>query len=301
MQGLVALVVVSLLAGMLARRTRRFPAQTPEAVNALVLNVALPALVLRAMHKVPLEPGLLYAAGMLWLQFGLALGLFALLARFTGMSRGTVGALALTAGLSNTAFVGLPVIEATLGRTALGPAVFVDQLGSFLVVCSLGMVVAAGAAGRKVDLATVARKVLLFPAFMALVASLLLRPFALPPWADLTLLRLGDLLTPLALFSVGFGLRVQGLRERLGTLSAGLTYKLVLSPLVFGAVLLVVEPQASLTWKVTVLQCAMPPMVTGGILAAQHELDPPLAAAMVGVGLPVSVLTLSAVLALVAW
>ena len=39
---------------------------------------------------------------------------------------------------------------------------------------------------------------------------------------------------------------------------------------------------------------AMPPMVTGGILASQNDLDPPLAAAMVGVGIPLSAATIAA-------
>lgn len=293
MQGLVALVVVSLLAGVLACRTGRFPVQTPDALNALVLNVALPALVLRSLHRVQLDAGLAFGAAMLWLQFLLALGVFALVGRWARMSRGTIGALALTAGLSNTAFVGLPVIEATLGPVALGPAVFVDQLGSFLLVCSLAMAVAAGAAGQKVSLGRVVRKVLFFPAFIALVVALLLRPLPIPGWVDDTLLRLGALLTPLALFSVGFQLQWQGARDRLGPLCAGLGYKLVLSPLVFGALMLLFEPWGSVTWKVTVLQCAMPPMVTGGILASQYQLDPPLAAAMVGLGIPVAAGTLA--------
>ncbi len=297
MSGLVALVVLSLGAGMVARRTGAFPAHTSEVLNAVVLKVALPALVLRAMHTVPLEPSLLLGAGMLWLQFLFAFGFFAALGRLFKLTRATVGALTLTAGLSNTAFVGLPVIEAVLGPKALGPAVFVDQVGSFLVLCSLGMAVAAGSAGRSLDARGMLRKVVLFPPFLALVAALLLRPFEFPAWFDETLHRVGQLLTPLALLSVGFGLRVRGAAGRLGPLSAGLLFKLVLAPLALGALLLVLEPPGSLTWQVTVLQCAMPPMVTGGILAAQHDLDPPLAAAMVGVGLPVSVATLAAVIA----
>ena len=298
MSGLIALVVLSLAAGMVARRTGAFPAQTSDVLNAVVLKVALPALVLRAMHRVPLEPALLAGAGMLWLQFLLALGFFVVVGRVFKLSRATVGALTLTAGLSNTAFVGLPVIEAALGPSALGPAVFVDQVGSFLVVCSLGMAVAAGAAGRKLDLRAVVKKVVLFPPFIALVAALLLRPVAFPFWLDETLHRVGQLLTPLALLSVGFQLRVRGAAGRFKPLLGGLAFKLVLAPLALGAVMLVFEPSSSLIWKVTVLQCAMPPMVTGGILAAQHDLDPPLAAAMVGVGLPVSAATLAAIIAL---
>lgn len=298
MQGLVALVVLSLGAGMLARRSKRFPPQTAEAVNALVLNVALPALVLRSMHRVALEWSLVAAAGMLWLQFLLAAVLFLLLGRVTRLPRGSVGALVLTAGLSNTAFVGLPLIEATLGKGALGAAVFVDQAGSFLVVATLGLAFAAALSGRKLTPRAVVTRLLAFPAFLALIAAFALRGFAFPLWLDATLLRLGELLTPLALFSVGFQLRLGGVRERLGPLSLGLGYKLVLSPLLFGALFLLFEDRSSTTWMVTVMQCAMPPMVTGGILAAQHDLDPPLAAAMVGVGLPLSAISVAA---LIAW
>lgn len=284
MSGLIALLVTSLGLGFLARRTGLFPRDTHVAVNALVLYVALPALVLRVMHEVPLTPGLLVGAAMLWLQFLLAWALFALLGRAFDLPRGVVGALVLTAGLSNTAFVGLPVIEAALGPGALGVAVFVDQMGSFLTVSTLGMVAAAWAAGKATDARAMVRKVVLFPPFLALVAALLLRPLHYPPFVETTLHRLGELLTPLALFSVGFQLEHTGLRTRLGALGVGLTYKLVLSPLIAGLVLLLFVSAESVVWKVTVLQCAMSPMVTGGILASQNQLDPPLAAAMVGVG-----------------
>jgi predicted permease len=40
-----------------------------------------------------------------------------------------------------------------------------------------------------------------------------------------------------------------------------------------------------------VLQNAMAPMVSGAILASEHELDPELAALMVGFGIPLSFLT----------
>lgn len=297
MSGVIALLVTSLSLGVLARRVRAFPENTASGINAVVLYVALPALVLRAIHSVPLEPSLLWAAAMLWLQFGVAIGVFKLLGRFAKLSRGTVGALVLTAGLSNTAFVGLPVIEAVLGPEALGVGVVVDQLGSFLVMATVGIAFAAHAAGGRGDPRAQVRRVVLFPPFIALVAAFVLRPLSFPGWVEVTLTRLGDLLTPLALFSVGFQLQLRGLRAHLGALGAGLTFKLVVSPVLFALVLSGFIPPGTVAWEVTVLQCAMPPMVTGGILAAQHELNPPLAAAMVGVGIPLSALTLALTIA----
>ena len=43
---------------------------------------------------------------------------------------------------------------------------------------------------------------------------------------------------------------------------------------------------------VAVLQVAMPPMVTASIVASDHDLDPELGTAMVGVGLLVSLLSI---------
>ena len=43
--------------------------------------------------------------------------------------------------------------------------------------------------------------------------------------------------------------------------------------------------------KVAVLQMAMPAMVGAGIIAIEHELEPDLVALVVGIGIPVSLLT----------
>jgi predicted permease len=107
------------------------------------------------------------------------------------------------------------------------------------------------------------------------------------------------MMTPLALFSVGFQLQLGALRERVGPLFVGLTYKLLLAPALAAAVLMLFTDPTTLVWKSTVVQSAMAPMVTGGIIAADHDLDPPLAAAMVGVGIPLSAATLGILLALI--
>ena len=44
--------------------------------------------------------------------------------------------------------------------------------------------------------------------------------------------------------------------------------------------------------QVTLFEAAMAPMITGSIVAAEHDLDPSLSSLMVGVGIPLSFLTL---------
>jgi hypothetical protein len=292
MSQLIGVLGACLALGMLARRSGRFPEGAPVALNAFVLNVALPALVMRVVHRLEFAPGLVAAAATPWLIFVLAVLFFRLAGRRLGLERGTVACLVLTAGLSNTAFVGLPMAEALLGRAGLGVAVVVDQLGSFLVLATLATLFAARASAE-VELrpGELLRRVVVFPPFLALVAALVLRPFDYPGWLEELLRRLGDMLTPLALFSVGFQLRLGKVRRRAGPLALGLGYKLVLAPGLIALLVLLIPGMSPVVREATVLQAAMAPMVSGAILAAEHQLDAELAALMVGIGIPLSLAT----------
>lgn len=291
MSQVIGLLLASLVLGALARRSGRFPEQTALALNAYVLNVALPALVLRAVHRLELVPELIAAAATPWLVFGLAWLLFRGLGPRLGFAPGTVAALVLTSGLGNTSFVGLPLIEALRGREGVQVAVVIDQLGSFLVLATLATLFAARAAAKDARPVTLLKKVVGFPPFLALVAACVTHPWHWPGWVDVVLGRLGDLLTPLALFSVGFQLRLAGMKGRGRALTLGLVYKLVLAPLAVLLVLRLLPGMGRLTFEVSVLQAAMAPMVTGAILAADHGLDPELSALMVGLGIPLSFAT----------
>lgn len=292
MSKIIGILGACLVLGALSRRSGRFPETTPNALNAFVLNVAMPALVMRAVHALVFAPGLIIAAATPWLIFVLAVLLFRGLGERLGLSRESAACLVLTAGLSNTAFVGLPMTEALLGRESVGIAVVIDQLGSFMVLGTLATVFAARAsAGAGLGLGALFKRLLVFPPFIALLVALVLRPFAYPVWLDELLKRLGDMLTPLALFSVGFQLRLGHLRHHSRALGLGLGYKLVLAPALIALLMLSIPGMAPLVRNVTVLQACMAPMVSGAILAAEHRLDPPLAALMVGIGIPLSFAT----------
>jgi malate permease and related proteins len=294
---LVGLLAASLLLGAIARRSGRFPEQTALALNAFVLNIALPALVLRAVHRLTLAPELLAAAATPWLVFGGSWLFFRAVGPRLGFPPGTVAALVLTGGLSNTAFVGLPLIEGLMGREALKVAVVVDQLGSFMVLGTVATLFATRAAAKDTrGTRALLGKVAGFPPFLALVTAFLLQPWDWPAWVDVVLGRLGDMLTPLALFSVGFQLRPSGVKGRVRALALGLGYKLALAPLAITLLLLLLPGMGRLTFEVSVLQAAMAPMVTAAILAADNGLDPELAALMVGLGIPLSFATVPFVL-----
>ena len=122
------------------------------------------------------------------------------------------------------------MIEAYYGKEYLAIGLIADQLGSFLVLSTLGILVATLYSSGGVSPCQVLRKVLLFPPFQALILAFLLRPVPFPEWLATVLQKLGDTLTPLALASVGFQLRSTQVRAELKGPSIGLLFKLVLGP-----------------------------------------------------------------------
>jgi predicted permease len=289
------LLVSCFLLGILLRRSGRLPDNAAAALNGFLVNISLPALTLTSVHGLKLQSSLLLPALMAWLMFGIGCGFFWLASRAFGFSRPTTGGLMLTGGLANTAFVGLPMIETFYGPQFLGLGILIDQLGSYFVLCTLGILVASlHSSSQGFNAKSVIRKIVLFVPFQAFVLALVLTPFEYPVWLDDLLKRLGTTLVPIALVSVGYQLQLSHVQRKMQPLIVGLLFKLVIGPalilLLFAGVLRAQGPVLS----VTVFEAAMGPMIGASIVAMDHELDPPLVTMMVSIGIPLSFLTVPA-------
>lgn len=287
------LLAVAFAAGILLRKTGRFPESTPIALNGFIIHVSLPALTLLHIHRLQLDRSLVLTALMPWVFFAAAWGFYRVAGRAMALPGRTVGALILVTGLGNTSFVGLPMIEAWFGKEWIGVGVVADQLGSFLALSTVGILTASAYSSGGATARELARRVLLFPPFQALVLAFLLRPVAYPEVIATVLQKLGDTLTPLALASVGFQLRFRMAPGVLRPLTLGLFFKLILGPALLYALYVLALGGRGRVIGVTIFEAAMAPMITAGIIAIDHELDPPLVTLLLGVGIPLSFLTLA--------
>ncbi|MBI2353718.1 MAG: AEC family transporter [Deltaproteobacteria bacterium] len=288
----IILLAVCLAAGIGLRKTGRFPAATPAALNGFIIHISLPALAILHIHNMKLDRSLLLTAAMAWLLFSLAWALFHFAGKALKTDRPRIGALVLVAGLGNTSFVGLPMIEAYFGKEYLGIGIIADQLGSFMALSTLGILAATIYSSGNASPRQMARKILLFPPFEALILAFILRPVTFPDWSVTILEKLGSTLTPLALVSVGFQLQFEGLKAVLKPLSAGLAYKLALGPALICLLYVAILGASGTTVQVTVFEAAMPPMITAGIIAVEHDLEPQLVGMLLGIGIPISFVTL---------
>jgi len=286
------ILFVCLALGILCRRFATLPDGIVPGINWWVLNIALPALVLALVPQVTVDAGLWFPVAGMYVTFFGAWGLFVVLGRIFHWTPARVGCLTLVGGLGNTSFMGYPMIEALHGHPGLSIAVIADQLGCFPLLAAGGIVVGSIYSGSGASVLAIVRRVLTFPAFVALVLGVLVGlSGGWPEVVTKLLLQVGQTLTPLALFSVGLQFRLHLQREQFGALAACLGWKLLLAPLIVLGIG-VAAGITGLTLTVGVLQAAMAPMISAAILADQHGLEPRLANTVLGAGILLSLITI---------
>jgi predicted permease len=227
-----------------------------------------------------------------WLLFAAGAAFFWSIAKAMRFTPQTTGGLMLSSGLGNTSFVGLPMIEAFYGAGGLAVGILIDQLGTYMVLSTAGIAVAALYSSRTISFSEIAHRIGTFPPFIALIAALLLLPVEYPQWLGDVLRRLGDTLVPLALVSVGYQLRLDQMNGTKIPLALGLGFKLLIGPLVLMLLYVKLLGARGDVVQITLFESAMGPQIGAAIVAIQHGLNPPLITLLVGIGIVMSFLTL---------
>ena len=291
----IIMLFLCLILGIGLQYVKTFPQQAHLTLNQFVIHVSLPALALFYIPKIELNAQLLYPLGIAWLGFAMSFVFFYTIGRRMGWSNKLIGCLTLTAGLGNTSFVGFPVIQALYGEEGLKTAIIVDQPGSFVVMATLGVITATLYSRGKTEMKTIANKILFFPPFMGFVLACGMNIFKFDFIPDLQTVfqKLGATVTPIALLSVGLQLKIDRNSQHWKFLRFGLFFKLILTPAIFFLLYKIVLGGKGLTVDVSIMEAAMAPMITGTILSASYGLKPKLSSMMVGVGIPLSFITLA--------
>ena len=283
-----ALIGVFVLLGMLFRRLKAFPKDSAQVLNMFALYVSLPALILLKVPQIVFSRETVIAALMPWgmLLFSAALVLLAV--RLWRWERATVGVLLLVVPLGNTSFLGVPMIQAFFGAAGLPHLIIYDQLGTMMIMGTYGSLILAlyGREGSP-NLPAVVRRMLLFPPTIALLVGIAARSWPYPEKLALALQNVAVTLVPVVMTAIGLQLRLRLPSRVLAPLGFGLAVKLLVAPL--GALLLCrMAGLTGMVVDVSILEAAMPPMVTAGALAVVAGMEAELAVALVGIGIILS-------------
>lgn len=285
------LIALCIAAGMFFRKKGTLAKDAHKGINAWIINIALPAVSFKYLPHIEWRKELLLPAlapVLIWLCGWTFITLYARTQR--RMSRATRGGLKLVAGLSNTSFVGFPLITAYFGEDPLSIAIISDQV-TFLLLSTVGIVIAIRSSQKqKLSPSMVTNRLLRFPPLICCVLALILPHFInldpLNPLFD----KLAATVGPLALFSIGLQLKFSGWQSEWKHILVTLSYKLILAPALVLTLMLCLGAKGIIP-QISVFEMAMPTLLTAGIIADQYNLNPKLSNLVVGIGIILSFCT----------
>lgn len=277
--GVIAGILGYVAIGVALRVARVLKPEDAKPLNAVLLNVGLPALVFSSVQRADIDWSLALVPVLAWIVA--LVGVAAALAgsRAMRLAPAAAGAFVLAAVFGNTGYIGYPVAHALLGEPGLVRAIFSDIFGNTLAMIAVGTFVAARVSQHEADVHPV-KEIATFPPFIALALALASRGVAVPDPFMEWLGALGKIVVPLIMISVGLSLRPRRLKEHAGVVAAAAALKLVLLPLVgLLAARLVLHDEASA--RVVVLEASVPTMMMAIIIGHRFDLDTELIASAV--------------------
>lgn len=288
------LIFIFLFLGIILQQVKGFPLSIYKVLNKIVIYICLPALALYYIPKIEWDKKLLFPIAVTWIGFVVSYLFFNFIGNRFGWSKKLKGCLIITAGLGNTSFLGFPIIQALYGQEGLKTAILVDQPGTFVVLSTLGILVATIYSTGSPSGLDIAKKIFFFPPFITFLLACAMNVFNFDfhEYIQFSFQKIGLAMTPLAMLSVGLQLRFDRKSQHWKFLSLGLLYKLILTPALIYLLYVVVLNQNSKTIQIAILEAAMAPMITASILASSHGLKPRLSSMMIGFGIPISFISL---------
>jgi predicted permease len=288
-----AIIVTGWLAGWLGYISRSLA----DGLVHFAYNIAMPALLFVTIAQ---EPARNLLEWRFLLAFGggslLCFGLVFLAVR-VGWGRDLASSTmyGMTAAMTNTGFVALPILHSIYGQPAVLPAavatVFVAAAMFPLTVILLER--DRHGTGPSASTMVLLKQILLNPMVLSVLIGLAWAvsglPIPQPVAAYMNILAAA--LTPCALFAIGLGLSVEGIRSNITASVALAAVKLVILPLIVYGLCLVsgLNPLYTIA---AVICAAVPTAKTMYILAHQYGVEEPLVAATVSITTMVSVATL---------
>jgi len=285
------LIIITIFIGYCLQKLKIFPEQSPFVLNQFIINVSLPAMIILQVPKLSFNFDTLIPTVVAWIVMIVSALIVLLFAKVFKWNKEVTGSLMLVSILTNSSIMGVPIINAYMGKEALPYVMIYDQLGSFIAFATYGTLITAYYSVKgKFCPKVILSKVITFPPFIALIISICFLGVQFHPYITNIITQLANTLVPIALIAVGLQLQFKVPKKDIFPLSMALLIKLIIAPLIAFSIVY------SLNWlniagKVSIFEAGMAPMITAGVLATTAGLAPRLSTAIVGYGIMISFLT----------
>lgn len=287
-----AIIVTGWLAGWLGYISRSLA----DGLVHFAYNVAMPALLFVTIAQEP-------ARHLLEWRFLLAFGggsilcfvlIFLAVRVGWGRDRASSTIYGMAAAMTNTGFVALPILHSIYGQPAVLPAAIATVfVAAVMFPVTVILLESEGHGAGTAGPVALVKQIMLNPMVLSTLIGLAWTVVGLPMPASLAAYMniLAAALTPCALFAIGLGLSVEGIRANLMASLALTVVKLIIMPLIVYGLCLAsgLDPLYTIA---AVICAAVPTAKTVYILAGAYKVEEPLVAATVSITTLLSVVTL---------
>jgi malate permease and related proteins len=285
------LIAIAILVGYTLQKFKIFAKETPLILNQFIIYVSLPAVILMQVPKLTFSFDILIPTIVAWLVMGISALIVIFISKILNWTNEVTGSLMLVAILTNSSIMGIPIINAYLGESALPYVLIYDQLGTFIALATYGTFVTAYYSSKSsINSKVIVQKVLTFPPFLSLIFALCFLGVEFNPLITNVLSNFAATLVPVALVAVGLQLQFKVPKDEIQPLSIALIIKLIFAPII-AYIVCYTFGWLNLAGITSIFEAAMAPMITAGAIASIAGLAPRLSTAIVGYGIIISFLT----------
>ncbi len=294
-------ILFLMLLGYTLKKLKIFPEQTSQVLNLFIIYISLPAIIINEVPKITFSSEIMIPIFIAWVTTILGAISILIFSKLFKWNKNTTGALLLVAVLGNTSFIGIPMVSHYFGTEGLPYVIIYDQMGTFLALSTYGAVVVAiysNNGGTKVSVQNVLKKIFKFPPFISLLIAFALNGIEFNSDVSRALSTLGNTLIPLALISVGYNLQLKIPKKDISPFIMGITNKLILLP-IFAFIIVHIFGFEGFITDISLLESAMGPMITAGVVASMAGLAPKLVSSILGYGIFISIATIATIYQLI--
>lgn len=263
-----------------------FKKDISESLIEFVIYFSLPALALVKVRELEFNEVVLNIIFIAYLAMAISTIISYFVGKFLKLERKVLATFMVVCIFGNTSFVGFSYVESLYGSSELVYPLVYDQIGSFLALLTIGMVLISWGAKRDIKLTISQKAKMIFtPPLLSIILAIALHGVKFPFYVENILEKLEFTLIPLVTMIVGMKLEIKAFKNYFKESMVALGIKMILTPLI---VFMLIYPffDVTQTWlKITFLEVAMPPMTMATVLAIRGGLNKDLAINSLGLGI----------------
>jgi len=257
-----------------------------------VIYVGLPSIALKYIPHIEWSMDYMYTALLPFLGFATSYVFFKTLNNWLKFSKRTLYTLIIVAGLSNTSFIGFPLVSTYYGEEFLKVAIVSDQV-TFFTLSLFGVLLAAGSRDIFVDdkakYLFIFKRLITFPPFVACIVALIFHEYLRYDVLNDVFSSFASTVSPMALFSIGMQLNFKRISHELNALYAGLLVKLFFIPVVALSLFYILDLKGDF-FRVSVFEISMPCLVASSIIIEKFGLNVKFANTLIGISILIGIL-----------